>query len=139
MAGTSSNRWWTLTLELPADVEVFGGPDKWHDPAVYCLVLERPDDVADVWDRQFDHRAPWFEEFRDASAVWYVGAAADCLSRLEDHRDGEVRTTVLTEVCAIDSLRNVWWFEDADRAFERESGIAVELQNHYPSVYVHSR
>jgi len=92
-----------------------------------------------VWDRQFDHRPPWFEEFRDARAVWYVGATPDCLSRLEDHRNGEVRTTVLTEVCEIDSLRNVYWMDSADDAFTRESGIAIELQNHHPSVYVHSR
>lgn len=125
-----------MTLELPADVEVFGGPGRWHDPAVYCLVLERPDDVADVWDRQFDHRPEWWDEFVSANAVYYVGATADCLSRLEDHRDGEVRTTVLTEVCDIDKLRNVWWMSSADDAFTRESGIAVDLQNHYPGAFV---
>ncbi|AFH22472.1 hypothetical protein OSG_eHP27_00100 [environmental Halophage eHP-27] len=123
-------------LELPADVEVFGDYEQFHDPAVYCLILERPDDVADRWDRRFDHRPDWWDEFVSAEACWYVGAAKDCLSRLEDHRDGDVRTTVLTEVCDIDSLRNVWWMDSADEAFTRESGIAVMMRNEYPDVFV---
>jgi len=95
-----------------------------------------PDDVAQAWDREFDTRPDWFDELVAAREVWYVGATNDCLSRLEDHRDGEVRVGVLQRICAIESLRNVWWFSETDRAFERESGIAVELQNHYPDVFV---
>jgi len=130
-----------MTLSLPADVEVFltDEYDQLHDPGVYALVLERPDGVAEAWDREFETRPPWFDEFQDARAVWYVGATNDCLSRLEDHRDGEVRVGVLQRVCEIESLRNVWWMPSTDKAFERESGIAVELQNHYPEVYVHCR
>jgi len=130
-----------MSLSLPEDVEVFltDGYDQLHDPAVYALVLERPDDVAQAWDREYDTRPEWFDELVDAREVWYVGATNDCLSRLEDHRDGQVRVGVLQRICSIDSLRNVWWFSDTDRAFERESGIAVAMQNEYPEIYVHSR
>jgi len=128
-----------MTLSLPADLEIFGDPDEWHQPAVYCLSLTKPDDLGDEWDRRFDVRPPWFDELTAAREVYYVGATGDCLSRLEDHRDGEVRTTVLTEVCEIDALRNVWWFQSKDRAFQRESKLAILLQNEYPEAYVHSR
>jgi len=128
-----------MSMSLPADVERFGGPDRWHSACCYALVLTRPDDLAAAWDREFETRPPWFEEFRDAASVVYVGATGDCLSRLEDHRDGEVRQAALLRVCDIDSLRNIWWFQDTDRAFERESGIATEMQNQYPDVYVHQR
>jgi len=126
-------------LSLPADLEVFGEYDQFHNPAVYALVLDRPDDVAQAWDREFDTRPAWFEEFRDAQECWYVGATNDCLSRLEDHRDGQVRVGVLQRICAIESLRNVWWFSETDRAFERESGIAVAMQNEYPDVFIHQQ
>lgn len=123
-------------LELPADLEPFGDPDEWHKPAVYCLRLTRPDDPAGAWDAEYDARPEWFPRFRDAAEVWYVGAAADCLARLEDHRDGEVRDTVLTRICDVDSLRNVWWFPTKREAFERESGLAIMLRNHHPEAFV---
>lgn len=130
-----------MTLALPGDVEphLTDGFDQLHSPAVYALKLYRPPDVGAAWDREFDTRPPWFEEFRDAGEVFYVGAASDLLHRLEDHRDGEVRTAALLRVCDIAALRNVWWMPSADIAFERESGIALELQHEYPNVYVHSR
>jgi len=127
-----------MSLSLPADVEVFltDGYDQLHDPAVYALVLERPGDVAEAWDQEFDARPPWFDEFQDARAVWYVGATNDCLSRLEDHRDGEVRVGVLQRVCEIESLRNVWWMPSTDKAFERESRIGLRLRRHLPETFV---
>jgi len=128
-----------VTLSLPENLETFGGFQLFHTPAVYALVLDRPDDVGQAWDREFDTRPDWFEEFRDAREVWYVGATNDCLSRLEGHRDGEVRVGVLQRICEVESLRNVWWFDTTDRAFERESGIAVAMQNEYPDVFIHQR
>lgn len=132
-----------MTLSLPADVEPHLGTDAdlsdFHRPGVYALRLSRPDDVADAWDREFDSRPAWFDRFAGASGVVYVGGAADVLARLEDHRDGEVRTTVLTRVCEIESLRNVWWFSDTDEAFTRESKLAIMLQNEYPDLFVHQR
>jgi len=129
-----------MTLRLPEALEVWtDSVDEMHRPGVYALNLARPDNVADAWDQHFDVRPEWFEQFRHATGVIYVGASGDVLSRLEDHVDGEVRKAALLRVCDIKSLHSVWWFDSADRAFERESGIAVEMQHQYPGYYVHQR
>jgi predicted GIY-YIG superfamily endonuclease len=129
-----------MSLKLPADVEPFAEDyDQLTNPAVYALILDRPDDLGAQWDRHFDVRPPWFETFRDAETCVYVGAASNVLARLEDHRDGNVRQAALLQVCAIDRLHTVWFFADEDRAFERESGIATMLANERPHWYVHCR
>lgn len=129
-----------MPLELPADLEVHADNyDQLTDPGVYVLLLNRPDNPAAAWDREYDARPEWFVTFRDAAQVAYVGAASDVLHRLEEHRDGEVRQAVLLRICAIDRLHTVFWFDDADRAFERESGLAMTLQQERPEWYVHSR
>jgi len=125
-----------MTLSLPEDLEPFADPDRWHDSCVYVLTLDRPDDVGLAWNRIYDVRPPWFDEFRDADHALYVGATNDCLSRLEDHRNGKYRQAALMQVCNIDSLRNVFWFDDTDRAFERESQIAIALRNEFPDTFV---
>lgn len=127
-------------MDLPSDLSLFADSiAEYHRPGVYCLRLKRPDDLGEQWDRHFDTRPDWFEEFRAAERVLYVGGAADVLSRLEDHADGEVRNTVLTTVCSIQDLRNVWWAETVDQAFLDESRIAIELRNQYPECYVHQQ
>ena len=132
-----------MSLTLPADAEPFipegGDLSDLSSAGVYCLTLERPDDLAAAWDREFDHRPGYWDELVHATTVAYVGAAKDVLGRLEDHRDGEVRQTALTKVCAIEGLRNIWWFDSAEVAFERESKLAMWLQNSRPSWYVHQR
>jgi len=130
-----------MTLELPADLEphLTAEWDQMRDPAVYALTLTRPDNIGEVWDETFDTRPEWFDEFRAADEVVYVGATNDALTRLEDHRDGEVRTAVLLRVCDIRGLRNLWWFETADEAFQNESKLALWMQQQYPRYYVHSR
>jgi predicted GIY-YIG superfamily endonuclease len=130
-------------LELPADIEPFLQDEHSHErirgPAVYCLRLTRPDDLAAVWDAEFDTRPDYWDDLTDADGVLYVGSAKDLLSRLNDHADGEVRLTVLTTVCEINGLRNVWWVDDPDRRFIEESQIATMLQNQRPDLYTHSR
>ena len=129
-----------MTLELPADIEPFLHDDvEWNDPAVYALELEKPDLLGSVWDSHYDTRPPYFEDLRDCQQVVYVGATGNLIHRLEDHTEAHVRKAALMQVCEITSLRNVWWFKDAQRAFERESGIAIAMQNEYPEYYVHSR
>jgi len=128
-----------MSLSLPEDLEPFADPDRWHDSCVYVLVLDRPDDVGLAWNRIYDVRPPWFDEFRDADHALYVGATNDCLSRLEDHRNGKYRQAALMQVCPPHSLHDVWLFDDADRAFERESGIALDLQEAHPGWHVHQR
>jgi len=125
-------------MQLPSDLSIFADSiEEYHQPGVYCLRINRPDDLESAWDERYDHRPDWFHEFQQADRVLYVGASGDVLSRLEDHNDGEVRKTVLTKVCEIDDLRNVWWYETKEAAFLDESRIAIELQNQYPSYYVH--
>jgi len=48
------------------------------------------------------------------------------------------RLTVLTDVCAIDGLRNVWFFPDADRQQIRreERQSARLLRREFPNWYV---
>jgi len=106
---------------------------------VYCLTLDRPDDLAAAWDREYDHRPAYWDELEHCTRVAYIGGAQDVLSRLEEHRDKAVRQTALTTVCEIDALRNIWWFDSSEVAFERESRIAMLMQNHKPSWYVHQR
>jgi len=130
-------------LELPADIEPFLQSEHSHErirgPAVYCLRLTRPDDLAAVWDVEFDTRPDYWDDLTDADGVLYVGSAKDLLSRLNDHANGEVRLTVLTEICEIDDLRNVFWVDDPDRRFIEESQIATMMQTNLPDQYVHSR
>jgi len=132
-----------MTLTLPADAEPFipegGDLSDLSNAGVYCLTLERPDDLAAAWDREYDHRPAYWDELTAATQVAYIGGAQDVLSRLEEHRDRAVRQTALTTVCEIDALRNIWWFDSAEVAFERESRIAMLMQNHKPSWYVHQR
>jgi predicted GIY-YIG superfamily endonuclease len=129
-----------MSLSLPADIEPHLDPEyDWSSPAVYALTLSRPDDLGAAWDSHFEHRPSYFDDLEQCDQVVYVGGASNLLSRLEDHHVGRVRRTALTTVCSIDSLRNVWWFDSADRAFERESGIAMTMQNQYPEMYVHCR
>jgi hypothetical protein len=132
-----------MSLELPADIEPFLRDDHAHErirgSAVYCLTLSRPDDLAAAWDAEYDHRPEYWADLRDAEGVVYVGSAKDLLSRLNDHADGEVRLTVLTTVCEISGLRNVWWVQDPDRRRIEESQIATMMQNHRPDLYIHSR
>ena len=128
-----------MSLSLPEDLEVFGGPDRWHSPGCYCLTLDAPDDITTAWETEFDVRPPWVDQIAITRETWYVGAASDVLARLEDHRDGEVRKAAILRLCDIDGLRNVWWYPNKDEAFIRESKIAIDLQNAYPDTYVHCR
>jgi hypothetical protein len=132
-----------MSLELPADAEPFLLEEhnfkRLRGAAVYCLTLTRPDDLPEAWDAAFEERPPYFEDLQTADGVVYIGAAKDLLARLSDHKDGDVRLTVLTEVCEIDGIRNIWWIQDPSRRFIEESKLATMLQNERPDLYIHSR
>lgn len=129
-----------MSLSLPADLEPYTSDhDDLHNPAVYSLRLGKPKNLPEAWDAEYERRPPYFAELQDAATVFYVGATGDALSRLEDHRDGEVRTTALTRVCSIEGLHTAWLYEDADEAFLRESQMARWLQESRPDAYVHQR
>ena len=126
-------------LELPADLEPFADDfDQMHASGAYALVLDRPDDFHAAWRREFDAVPDWFTLARDASTLAYVGGSSDVLSRLEDHRDGEGRTTVLTRVCEIDRLQSVWFAKDEPWEVT-EANLASALRETRPSWYVHQR
>jgi len=129
-----------MTLSLPEDLEAFAEDyDQLTSPAVYCLSLEKPENPRQAWDAEYDVRPDWLDAWADSSRCLYVGAAKNVLSRLEDHRDGEVRQTALTRVCSVDSLEDVWWYSSADEAFLRESGHALQVDQQTPeSVFVRS-
>lgn len=130
-----------MSLELPADIEPFLSDkyDDWTAPCVYALTLDKPDDLGDAWDRTFETRPDYFDVLDAKTAVVYIGATKNCIHRLEDHRDGDVRTAAPLEVCDIDELRNIWWFDTAEAAFNHESRLANWASRHYPDTYVHSR
>jgi len=107
-------------------------------PGVYAFALDRPDDLTAAWKAAYDVQPDWFDRLCYAPRAVYVGGASDVLARLEDHRDG-VREVALLRVCSIASLHDVWWFDSAEEAFERESTIALDLQNEHPSWFVHQR
>jgi predicted GIY-YIG superfamily endonuclease len=128
-----------VSLSLPADLEPFLGDDyTLHSPGVYCLTLTPPDDPAAAWDRHFDVRPDWFADAfaPDIATLAYVGATADVLARLEDHRDGEVRRAALLRVCDIDGLHTVWFYDDAEAAFENEFTMAALLRRDRPGWFV---
>jgi predicted GIY-YIG superfamily endonuclease len=126
-----------MTLELPADIEPF--TTAFHTPAVYALRLDLPRDLPQAWDAVYDHRPDYVDLATERDRVIYVGATGDILSRLEDHRDGEVRQAALVSLAEDKDLRNVWPFDDETRAFERENQFAIMLRQQYADAYVHSR
>lgn len=132
-----------MSLSLPEDAEAFipTGEDLsiLSTSGVYALRLTRPDDLAEVWERYNDHRPDYWEDLIDADGVVYVGAAKNVLQRLTQHKKGKIKKANVVQVCSIDSIRNIWWFDSTTRAFERESGLATAMQNEYPHFYVHSR
>lgn len=131
-----------MSLTLPADLEAClpsEGAFEWcRGPAVYALRLDRPRPVAPAWDRHFEGRPPWFPEFQTAEACVYVGSAMDALGRLTDHKDGDVRLTVLTRVCDVAGLHGVWFCPDADRAAvqREERRYARLLRRERPTWFV---
>jgi len=131
-----------MTLSLPEDIEPWLTQDysQMRGPACYALELDAPDNVRDRWREHYDVVPDYMDAVEAAETVVYVGAAKDLLHRLEDHAARDVRKSALLRVCRIGSLRNVWWFEDVDRAFERESGLALMLDNQTDAgTYVHQR
>lgn len=130
-----------MSLSLPADIEPFA--DDYSDlsgPGIYALNLSKPEDLTAAWDAEFDERPAYWDKLQQSESVVYVGAAKNVLSRLEDHRDKDVRVGVLQRVCDIEGLRNVWFCDSAEEAFERESRKAIELRNWLsPETFVHQR
>jgi predicted GIY-YIG superfamily endonuclease len=130
-----------VSLHLPADLEAFANDyDQLTGPAVYALNIQPPADVAEAWDARFEERPEYWEQLTEADGWIYVGASGHVLHRLEDHRDGKVRKSILPTLAQDMTLRNVWWCDDATEAFERESAIGIRLRNFLPSsVFVHWR
>jgi len=131
-----------MTLQLPQDAEAFlptDGTFEWlHDSAVYALALSKPENPAETWDAHYEHRPEWLSDFIESHNVLYVGSSTDVLARLTDHKDGEKRLTVLTEICEIDGIRTIWWHPGHDRKEiqRREREWARVLDRQYPETFV---
>lgn len=130
-----------MSLSLPADLEPYVDDyDDMHLSGAYALELERPASLPEVWDRHYDHRPPYWSDLLQASRVLYVGGTGDLLSRLEDHRDQEVRQTALTRVCEVRGLHTAWVADSPEHAFELlEPRLARWLQEARPQDYIHTR
>jgi hypothetical protein len=130
-----------MGLELPADLEPYtNGLEDAHAPGAYCLLLSKPQDLEERWHQHNDTKPPYWDQLVDAPTVAYVGGTGDLLSRLEDHRNGDVRTTTLTEVCGIEKLHTAWVDSEATHAREiLEPRVAGMLRREYPRWFVHQR
>lgn len=112
-----------------------------HGPGVYALKLSVPDsrDVVEArWATHYDVDVPeWVWAAYRHEGVLYVGAAKNVFERLTEHLGSPNRTASLCRVFPPHSVWDVWLFDDVTRAFDRESGIAIQLRNELPSIYVH--
>lgn len=128
-----------MTLELPSDLYPYTGGDH-HQPGAYALELQRPIDLRERWQQHYDEEPDYWNRLVNSDTVYYVGGTSDLLSRLEDHRDGEVRQTVLTRVCDVAGLQTAWPADNPSKAFELvEPRLARLLQQERPKAYVHTR
>ena len=126
-------------LSLPEDLEPYA--DEWDDmrgAGAYALVLDRPDDFAAAWDDAYDVRPEWFDAAAEAEVLAYVGGSNDVLYRLENHRDGKVRTTALTNVCEIDRLHTAWLDDETEYSIT-EFRLATMLDNERETWFVRQR
>lgn len=130
-----------MSLSLPEDLEPYVDDyDDLHSPGAYALELVRPVNLEEQWHRHNDEKPPYWRELTQGDRVFYVGGTGDLISRLEDHRNGDVRTTVLTEVCEIHGLQTVWVGESYEHATEiLEPQLHRMLQEEYAGSYVHQR
>jgi predicted GIY-YIG superfamily endonuclease len=128
-------------ISLPQDLEAFADDyDQLTGAAVYALDLTPPDGVTDAWDERFDERPDYWDRLTETDEWIYVGASGSVLARLEDHRDAEVRKSILPTLATDMDLRNVWFYGSAEKAFERESAIGIRLRQHLPeTTFVHWR
>lgn len=115
-----------------------------HRPGVYTLELSTPattavDVHATAWREVFDVMPDFLIPLATAERVFYVGAAADVYSRLEEHLTAPNRSTTLAQVFPIHSIVGVQWFENPDQAFQHEHQIAITHEQQYDNVYVHVR
>jgi len=105
-----------------------------HAPAVYALRLSKPEDMEERWAEEYDAMHPEIEAMQAADRLYYCGAAKNVVERIEAHRDGKQSAAVMA-VAPPHSVAQVWFYDDADEAFTRESMHAIALGNK-PGNYV---
>jgi len=114
-------------------------PTQARTPGVYALTLSVPQnvDLEDYWLTHYDALPDYWSELTNAQRIVYVGAAKDTYGRVEEHLASEKRRAVLPSVFPPHTLHRVWLYEDADRAFLKESNHAIELANQHDDWFVH--
>lgn len=118
--------------------------DDRRGPGVYALRCSLPDTndhetYHRLWLDHYDVVPGFLEAIVDAGRLLYVGAAKDVLARLNTHLEAPNRSASVCRVFPIHSVVGVWPMDSVGVAFERESGVGIELQNEYPGDYVHYR
>ena len=114
-----------------------------REPGVYVVKCSTPsewDTVERLWSKHYEVDPPdWVREAFESHVVLYVGGAKDVLGRLHQHLENANQSSALTRVFPLHSLWDVRWMDSAEQAFERESGVAIEIDERYPAIYVHQR
>lgn len=105
-------------------------------PGVYILKCSQPSDwetVVERWETHYEVDIPDFIETAfHASGVLYVGGAESVLDRIHEHLEAPNRSASILHVYPVHSIFGVEWTDDKETAFEKESQIALDLQNNMP-------
>lgn len=131
----------TLLYEALAD-HTDGHPPT--DPGVYILELSTPpghdhEQYARRWLQHYEVVPEWIGAVADASRLWYVGAAANVRARINTHLTEPNQSASVCRVFPVHHIVDVRWAESVDDAFTWEHGVAIDLSNDHPEVYVHHR
>jgi len=113
-------------------------------PGCYALEIDVPktaglEALSRDWLRHYESTPGYLLEISAMDRCIYVGAAKNVRARLEDHVSRQVRKATLPTVWGVSDLVEVWWFDSAEQAFEREQWCADELRTECPNAYVHAR
>jgi predicted GIY-YIG superfamily endonuclease len=114
-----------------------------HQPGVYVLELSNPvssdyEAHTRLWLEEFEVTPEFLDSVAEANKLLYVGAAEDVYERLQEHLESPNRSTKLSKVFPIHSIKYIHLCESAQEAFLREDAVATDLQNNVDG-HVHSR
>jgi len=106
-------------------------------PGCYALRLSKPqhERLEVLWSQEYDVLHPDIDAMQDSDRLYYVSGAKNLLARINDHLDNPNRSGAVMSVAPIHSIAHVWPYDSAEKAFEKESHHAIEMNQH-PRAYV---